>query len=106
MAAALTRAVARVVVGKAIEGLANTSDKKEVKAVGFLLSIFAQAALSAADTPDTRSWETLPARLGIARVRVVPGEHRVVLDARGHRREGTVRIAAGGWGAVSLLALR
>jgi hypothetical protein len=106
MAAAITRTVARVLVGKAIEGIANTSDKKEVKAVGFLFSLFAQAALSAADVPDTRSWETLPARVGVARVRLPPGEHRVLLRARGTEREGDVHTTPAGWRAVSLFALR
>jgi hypothetical protein len=106
MAAAITRTVARVVVGKAIEGLANTSDKKEVKAAGLLFSLFAQAAMSAADVPDTRSWETLPARVGVARVRVPSGDHRVLLRARGMEREGTVSVTNAGWRAVSLFALR
>ncbi|MDB4938744.1 MAG: hypothetical protein JWP87_5716 [Labilithrix sp.] len=106
LAAAITRTVARVLVGKAIEGAANTSDKKEVKAAGFLLSLFAQAAMSAADVPDTRSWETLPARIGIARVQLPPGEHRVLLRARGTEREGDVRATPGGWRAISLFALR
>jgi hypothetical protein len=106
MAAAITRTVARVLVGKAIEGVANTSDKKEVKAVGFLLSLFAQAAMSAADVPDTRSWETLPARVGVARVRLPPGEHRVLLRARGSEREGNVHATPASWRAVTLFALR
>lgn len=50
--------------------------------------------------------ETLPARNGLARVRVPPGEHRIVLSARGHERDGKVKVAGGGWKAVSLLALR
>jgi hypothetical protein len=106
MAAAITRTVARVLVGKAIEGVANTSDKKEVKAVGFLLSLLTQAAMTAADVPDTRSWETLPARVGIARVRVPAGQHRVLLRARGSERAGEVISTADGWKAVSLFALR
>jgi hypothetical protein len=106
MAAAISRTVARVLVGKAIEGVANTSDKKEVKAVGLLLSLFAQAAMTAADVPDTRSWETLPARVGVARVRVPPGAHRVLLRARGSEREGAVRTEPAGWSAVTLFALR
>jgi len=105
MAAAVTRTVARILVGKAIEGVASTSDKKEVKAVGFLLSLFAQAALSAADVPDTRSWETLPARVGVARARVAPGDHRVLMRARGSERVGDVRAKPAGWRAVSLFAL-
>ena len=106
MAAAVTRTVARILLGKAIEGVASTSDKKEVKAVGFLFSLFAQAALSAADVPDTRSWETLPARIGVARVRVAPGEHRVLMRARGSERVGDVRAKPAGWRVVSLFALR
>jgi tetratricopeptide (TPR) repeat protein len=105
MAAATTRAVARVLLGTAIEGAASTSDKKEVRALGTLLSLLTQAALAAADTPDTRSWETLPARLGLSRVRVAPGAHRVRLEARGQRRLGTLEVTAGGWRAMSLLAL-
>jgi uncharacterized protein len=106
MAAAVTRGVARVLLGKAIESLANTSEKTEVRAVGLLVSLFAQVALSAADTPDTRSWETMPARLGVARVRVPPGPHQIVMEARGYRREGHVSIARDGWAATSLFALR
>jgi uncharacterized protein len=106
MAAAVTRSVARVLLGKAVESIANTSEKKEVRAVGLLVSLFAQVALSAADTPDTRSWETMPARLGIARVRVPPGSHQIVMEARGYRREGHVSIARDGWAATSLFALR
>ena len=71
-----------------------------------LLSLVAQIAMVAADVPDTRSWETLPARLGLARVRVAPGKHRVVLEARGYHREGTMEVAPGGWRLTSLLALR
>ena len=66
MAAAVTRAVARVAVGKAIEGVSKSSDKKEVQAFGLILSLIAQITMTAADEPDTRSWETLPARLGLA----------------------------------------
>ncbi len=106
MAAAITRTVARVLVGKAIEGLANTSDKKEVRAVGFLFSLFAQAAMTAADVPDTRSWETLPARVGVARVRIPPGDHHVLLRARGIEREGDAHVKPAGWQAMSLFALR
>jgi hypothetical protein len=106
LAAATTRAIARIVAGKSIEAIASTSSNKNVQAFGALFSLFAQVALNAADVPDTRSWETMPARLGLARVRVTPGEHRVVLEAQGQRREGPMRVQPGGWRAVSLFALR
>ncbi len=89
-----------------MEAVANTSEKKEVRAIGLFASLITQLAMTAADTPDTRSWETLPARLGLARVRLAPGAHPVVLEARGLHRDGTVRIEAGRWRALSLFALR
>src|SRR5690606_42032436 len=55
--------------------------------LGVLLSLGTQAALTAADTPDTRSWATLPARIAIGRVTVPPGEHEVVLQAQNVRRK-------------------
>ena len=71
-----------------------------------LVSLGAQATLTAFDTPDTRSWETLPARVAIARVRLPAGKHTVHLEARGVRRDVTVDVEKGGWQVVSLMALR
>ena len=58
------------------------------------------------DTPDTRSWETLPARVAIARIRVPAGKHAIHLEARGVRRDVTVDVDKGGVKVVSLMALR
>jgi len=62
--------------------------------------------LTALDTPDTRSWETLPARVAIGRVRVSAGKHTVVAAARGVTRTQPTHIDAGGSAVVSLQALR
>ena len=61
---------------------------------------------TALDTPDTRSWETLPARIAVARVRLPAGRHRVVIDARGWARSQDIVVEKGGWQVVSLMALR
>lgn len=106
MAAAITRAAARVAAGKAIEGIANISDKKGVRAVGLLLSLVAQISLTVADTPDTRSWETLPARISVARVRLPPGTHDVRLETHGARRHAKIEMGRGGWAALTLFDLR
>lgn len=98
---AITRMVARFAVGQGIQAAAG---KDSVG--GLLASLAAQATLTALDTPDTRSWETLPARVAIARVRVPPGRHRVVIDARGWQRSQELVIDKGGWAVVSLMALR
>ena len=73
---------------------------------GLVASLAAQATLTALDTPDTRSWETLPARIAVARVRLPAGRHRVVVDARGWARSQEIAVEKGSWQVVSLMALR
>ncbi|HEY8073058.1 MAG TPA: hypothetical protein VIF62_03085, partial [Labilithrix sp.] len=58
------------------------------------------------DTPDTRSWETLPSRVAIARVRLPPGHHKITIDARGWVRSQDLVLEKKGWAVVSLMALR
>jgi hypothetical protein len=99
---AITRMVARLLVGKGIEAAAG----KENAVIGILGSLAAQATLSALDTPDTRSWETLPARVAVARVRLPAGRHRVMIDARGWQRNQEILVEKGSWQVVSLMALR
>jgi hypothetical protein len=98
---AITRLISRYAVGKGIEGAGGKDNP-----LTLLLSLGAQATLTALDTPDTRSWETLPARVAVGRVRVPPGRHTVVADARGVTRTQATDVAAGGWSLVSLQSLR
>jgi hypothetical protein len=106
VASAITRAVARVAAGKAAEAAGAAAGGKDGSIVGLLLSLGLQAGLSAADTPDTRSWEALPARVVIERVRLPAGRHAVDLRARGVSVRRQVELRPGGWGLVSLMALR
>lgn len=101
VASAITRMIARLAVG---EGIKTASGRDSV--VGLLASLGAQAALTAADTPDTRSWETLPSRVAVARLRLPAGVHTLKLDARGVSRTAQVDLKSGGWSLVSLMALR
>ena len=98
---AITRMISRLAVGAAAKAAAGKNGL-----VGELVSLGAQATLTVLDTPDTRSWETLPARVAIARVRVPAGKHTVHIDARGVLRDTTVEVDKGGWAVVSLMALR
>jgi uncharacterized protein len=98
---AITRMIARYAAGE----IARAAGGKN-GVLGELLSLGTQATLTALDTPDTRSWETLPARVAIARVRVPAGRHTIHLDARGVLRDATVDVEKGGWSVVSLMALR
>ena len=70
-----------------------------------LLALGAQAALTATDTPDTRSWATLPARIAFARIRVQPGKHTIRAVAQGVVREQVVDIPEGGFAVVSMMEL-
>jgi len=98
---AITRLIARFAVGQGIQAAAGKDS-----VIGLVASLGAQATLTALDTPDTRSWETLPARIAVARVRLPAGRHRVVVDARGWARTQEIAVEKGSWQVVSLMALR
>jgi hypothetical protein len=69
------------------------------------LSLGTQVTLTAIDTPDTRSWSTLPARIAIGRARVPPGSHVVDVEVRGVHKRQTVAVKPGGWALVNLTVL-
>lgn len=100
VAAAITRMLTRVVAGETVRRTSKDG------LVGALLSLGVQATLTATDTPDTRSWQTLPARLSFGRARVKAGTHDVELVTRGVRKRQRVTIAAGGWAVVVQTVLR
>lgn len=95
VAGAITRLLTRVVAGEAVRRTTNDG------VLGALLSLGVQATLTATDTPDTRSWSTLPARMAIARVRLKPGTHTIDLTARGVRKRQRVSVTKGGWAVAS-----
>jgi tetratricopeptide (TPR) repeat protein len=102
VASALTRLISRYAVGKGVE--AGFGKKNE--GAGFLVSLLVQGTLTALDTPDTRSWETLPGRVAVARLRLPVGPHKIRLVARGSSREVSVDVKKGDFNVVSLMALR
>jgi hypothetical protein len=105
VASAITRTIARLAVGEGIQ-TATGRGNGTVGVIGFIASLGTQATLAALDTPDTRSWETLPARVAVARIRIPAGRHTIRLDARGVSRTQVIDVPKGGWRVVSLMALR
>jgi uncharacterized protein len=101
IASAITRMIARVAAGEGVRRAAG--DDHAI--AGFLLSLATQATLTATDTPDTRSWATLPARMAFARVRLPAGARTVQLYSRGKLQEKKVTIKAGGFAVVNLTTL-
>lgn len=100
VASAITRMISRIVAGEATRAAAGRDSL-----LGVLLSLGTQAALTAADTPDTRSWSTLPARIAIGRMTLPPGKHDVVLQAQGVRRRAKIDLKPGDWAVLSLTVL-
>ncbi len=101
---AITRLIARYAAGTAVGAAGAAAGKNDL--IGALLSLGTQATLMVLDTPDTRSWETLPARVAVARLRVPAGKHAVRIVARGAVRTVNVDVDKGGWAVVSMMALR
>ena len=99
IASAITRMITRVVAGESTKAVAGDG------ILGTLLSLGAQVTLTAVDTPDTRNWSTLPARIAFGRVRIRPGTHVVTLTAAGGRKRQSITVAPGGWAVVCLTAL-
>jgi uncharacterized protein len=100
VASAITRMIARVLAGQVAKKAGGDST------VGLLLSLGTQVALTATDVPDTRSWGTLPARIGFARLVLEPGKHEVVVSVNGSVRRQTVELQPGGFAVVGVTDLR
>jgi uncharacterized protein len=99
VASAIARMIARVVAGEAARRATGGG------VTGLLVSLGTQATLTATDTPDTRSWSTLPARIAFGRLRMRPGTHWVQIGARGVRKTQRVSIRPGGFAVVNLTVL-
>ncbi len=100
IASAITRMITRVVAGEVTRRATGGG------ILGLLLGLGTQATLTATDTPDTRSWGTLPARIAFGRMRVPPGQHTVQLSARGTVKRQTLKLEKNGFAVVNLTVLR
>ena len=103
MAAAVVRMIARAAIGAGV-GVATGKASKQ-SGVGVLAALITQASLAAGDKPDTRSWATLPARIGVVRTRLPPGTHRVEVTIEGRQYVSEISVAAGQWTVVDVTDL-
>ncbi|MBW2277981.1 MAG: hypothetical protein JRF63_10835 [Deltaproteobacteria bacterium] len=108
MAAAIVRMIVRAVAGEATQRAAEGGGA--AGGLALLAGLAVEGALTAADTPDTRSWVTLPASVVLSRVEVEPGTHEVtvVFDGPAGRAKKTVKVhvPGGGFAVVSIAAMR
>jgi len=100
IASAITRTITRLAAGE----IASRTTKNQL--LGLLLSLGTQATMTAMDTPDTRSWSTLPGRIAIGRVQVPAGTHVVELGIDREIRREKVTLKPGGWAAIVHTVLR
>ena len=104
IAAAIVRLLARAVAGELTQAAASRASGDGT--VGLLLGLVAEGTMTALDTPDTRSWVTLPARFDVHRVRLPAGKHRVRAQIAGYSRDAEVNLAPGGWAVLNFSAVR
>ncbi len=104
---AITRLLARAVAGEVTE-LAASGGKRDGGAgiFGVLAGLATTATLTVLDTPDTRSWTTLPSHVAIARMRLSAGHHVIRISVRGILRDIPLDAKAGGYAVVTMSALR
>lgn len=100
IASAITRLITRIVAGETARKVSGGG------VVGALLSLGTQATMTAVDTPDTRSWATLPARIAIGRERVAPGRHTITVNVGGSQKQQVVDLQKNGWTVIVLTVLR
>lgn len=108
MVAAITRMITRAVAGEVSERAAKGGGA--AGGLALLAGLAVQGAMVAADTPDTRSWVTLPSKVMLAREEVRPGRHEVtvVFEGRGGRYVVTkeVEVPDGGFVVVPVASMR
>lgn len=108
MVAAITRMITRFAAGEATGQAVKKAGGGGVASI--LAGLAVQGALTAADTPDTRSWVTLPSRISLSRAQVPAGTHtvKVTFEGKGtsHVITKTVEVAEGGYVVIPVASMR
>jgi uncharacterized protein len=108
MAAAVTRMITRLVAGVATEKAVEAAGGSGIGSL--LAGLAVQGTLTAADTPDTRSWVTLPTRVYFTRLELSAGKHdiSIVFEGSGSRMVVTksINVAPGGYTVIPVASMR
>lgn len=99
IAAGLTRMITRAAIAEGARAAGNEGDNL----LGIFAALATEAALVAADRPDTRSWTLLPGRVLATRIPVRPGDHVVEVafgQAGAAPRQFDVTVAPGGFATI------
>ncbi len=104
IAASVVRLISRAAAGEISQAVTKKAGGGGIGSL--LVGLAVEGAMTAADTPDTRSWVTLPARVHVARRRVSAGEHTVEVRLGGQVRRARVKVPAGGFAVLNFSDLR
>ena len=99
IAAGVTRLITRAAIAEGARVAGNQADG----VLGVVAALATEAALVAADRPDTRSWTLLPGRVLATRIPVRAGEHTVEVafgQSGAAPRQFQVQVAPGGLATV------
>jgi hypothetical protein len=104
---AITRMLVRAAAGELVHrGTAAVGGNETAGIIGLFAGLATSATLTVLDTPDTRSWVTLPSNVAVARIRLPPGAHQVTIRARGRSKDYRVKVRARDWAFVAATSLR
>lgn len=98
IAAGVTRLLARAAIAEGARAAGQQAGNQQGDILGVLAGLATEAALVAADRPDTRSWSMLPGRILATRVAVPAGRHTVDVgfgDAGALPRQFALEVAPG-----------
>ncbi|HWV37415.1 MAG TPA: hypothetical protein VN033_02945 [Vulgatibacter sp.] len=103
-------ALTRLIVRAASAEAARAAGSQQSRGLGLLAAMVVEGSMVALDTPDTRSWSTLPARVELTRIQVPPGTREVEIELYGRtgptRVRRQVEVGEGGFAVVDLTTLR
>ncbi len=102
--AAITRAIARAIAGAGTS--AATEHFAGPSALSLLAGLAVEGVLAATDTPDTRSWTTLPGDIHWARHAMPSGSQRLQISIDGHTIERVIDVQERGITVVNFSASR
>lgn len=112
LAAAISRAVVRAVAGRATQEVTQAAARQSqalapyAGVLGWVSRIALQASLAARDTPDTRSWTSLPEDIYLVRFQLDPGEHELGVSVGNNRDTRRIDIGSDRFQLVNFSRLR
>ncbi len=92
VARTVARAVSKLALTRGVERNVGDDDDEWI---GRVLGLLTNVGTALLEQADTRSWQLLPARIGIARLRLPPGTHAIAVELPGASGDASRRVEIG-----------